>query len=480
MGIKNQLCRLALMTVLLLIIFPLISLAAENTETPVVMFDQKSRLTLDQCITLALKNNRQRSVSKTAVTIAEAQHQQALSAYWPQINARYYISKLKDDPNLIIPGQTIDASSAMSSASPTVIQIPEQDVKLMNRDSQVSNLELIYPIYMGGKRNAIKEQSKLGIRAAQLSDQRTDLQVTAEIKKYYFASILAARLLAIGEEHMDRFKSAMELTEYLYKHGGGRVKETDNLRIKVVFAGIRSAVEELRSNEELSKAALVNYMGLEWNSDFELADTKIPFSSNREGLEKLVTDAYRSNYDWRMLEVVIQAGSAKIKEAQSGHLPTVAFIANLSHIENSYNKGLMTDKNRDPWSVAVGIELPIFKGFHTVNAKREAEARLNQLEDQKILLKGGIALQVKDVYLKMRRAAAQVDAMTEAVQTAFENRHLINRAYSEELADTQEVIEAQLLESVINAQYNKALYDHAAGELELAFILGTSIQNILQ
>jgi outer membrane protein len=70
--------------------------------------------------------------------------------------------------------------------------------------------------------------------------------------------------------------------------------------------------------------------------------------------------------------------------------------------------------------------------------------------------------------------------MTEAVQTAFENRQLINKAYSEELVDTKEVIEAQLMESVINARYNKALYDHAAGELELAFILGTSIQTIIQ
>jgi len=38
---------------------------------------------LEECLDIALKNNRQRLVSKFAIDIAEAQHKQALSAYWP-------------------------------------------------------------------------------------------------------------------------------------------------------------------------------------------------------------------------------------------------------------------------------------------------------------------------------------------------------------------------------------------------------------
>jgi outer membrane protein len=45
-------------------------------------------LTLEECIEIALKNNRRRPASRYAVELAEAQHKQALSTYWPQLNAR--------------------------------------------------------------------------------------------------------------------------------------------------------------------------------------------------------------------------------------------------------------------------------------------------------------------------------------------------------------------------------------------------------
>src|ERR1700685_1819970 len=47
--------------------------------------------------------NRRRPAARFAVTMAEAQHRQALAGYWPQISAKGGWIQLSQDPNFIFP-----------------------------------------------------------------------------------------------------------------------------------------------------------------------------------------------------------------------------------------------------------------------------------------------------------------------------------------------------------------------------------------
>ena len=61
------------------------------------------------------------------------------------------------------------------------------------------------------------------------------------------------------------------------------------------------------------------------------------------------------------------------------------------------------------------------------------------------------------------------------MKAAGENRDLNSRAYQSELVDTQEVIKAELLESLMTAQYFKNRYDHAALQSQLTLVIGTEV-----
>jgi outer membrane protein len=97
-----------------------------------------------------------------------------------------------------------------------------------------------------------------------------------------------------------------------------------------------------------------------------------------------------------------------------------------------------------------------------------------------VLLREGIALQVKDVFLQMVRSQEQRDAMEEAVKAAEENRDLNERAYQQELVETKDVIEAQLVESFMKANNEKTLYDHIEARARLEFVVGKEIESALQ
>jgi outer membrane protein TolC len=137
----------------------------------------------------------------------------------------------------------------------------------------------------------------------------------------------------------------------------------------------------------------------------------------------------------------------------------------------------MTDRNKNSWTLGLKMELPVFEGFRTEERIKEALARDNKLKQDSLLLKDGVALQVKDAYLQVLRSQGQVVAIKAALAAAGENRELNERAYQEELVDTKDVIEAQLIEFFINGQYQKALYDNKVSRIALEFIVGKSIMD---
>jgi outer membrane protein len=72
--------------------------------------------------------------------------------------------------------------------------------------------------------------------------------------------------------------------------------------------------------------------------------------------------------------------------------------------------------------------------------------------------------------------AQKQKASTEAASAASEeNRTLNELAYREELVETKDVIEAQLTESLMKAQYRKALYDCLEARASLDFVLGAQL-----
>jgi outer membrane protein len=467
-------------------------LAVEEVQPVRADGQRLNALTLMDCMEIALGKNRSRGVSRFSLEIAEAQHRQALSGHWPQISNKAAYSIMDEDPNFVFPAKSFQMpASTVVATVPGLGQIPinvpassynipKQNVKLMDNKNFYNTLSLTIPIYTGGQVSAIVKQAEQGIKAAKEEAKRTDLQITYDVTRYYYGAVLARELVRIARDSLARMEVTLELTERLYTQGSGRVKKTDYLRNKTVVEWLRSTLKELEGREQLAKAALTNAMGIPWDTQVEPAEKDIPFTSAKADLKDLVSEAYLFNPDWASLDAGLIAAEAKIREAGSGHLPKIGLFGNFTHIENSYDQGIVTSENRNAWSVGIGIEIPLFNGLRTVNEVREMRARLGRLKEQQLLLKEGIALQVKHVFIQMMSAQEQKGSTEAAALSAEENRSLNERAYQEELVETKDVIEAQLIESLMKAQYQKSLYDNVEARASLAFIVGRELTEMIQ
>jgi len=446
----------------------------------------QQKLALADCIRIALEKHQSLNVSEASVAMAEAQYQQAMSAYWPRIAAEVNASRADQDRTFKMDGQFnlpsgITSNPALGPLGAALAQpIPiKMDVKLFDRDMVTSSLNLTYPIFTGMKREAIVGQAEKGVKIAEEGRRKTNLEIVRDVKKYYYAAQFAIQMEQLADDTLERFKALEDLTERLYQHGSMRVKKTDYLRTKTTTAITRTMRSEAQYARELAHEALGNAMGQEWDASYSLAEAADASPLSGE-LKQLVDSAHTFNPDIQQLKLAVQISDDQITEARSGYYPMIGFQAEVHDIQTDYKSGLTNAVNRDGWTIGIGMQWNLFDGFQTTGKVNQAKAQQRKLESQQVLLDQGIALQVKQQFLSIKSASTQTKDSQEAVGYASENRKLHVRAYQDELVETKDVIEAQIVETFAQGTHYRSRYALEMGLLSLEYLLGSNVGELNQ
>jgi outer membrane protein len=461
-------------------------------------------LTLAKAIELARAHNSRALASGSGVEIAEARQQQARSALWPQVNANVSYTHYDQAPNFVFPSSsfaipamtipipslpvTIPANAfgpgfppvnvplmTPSGAIPipsSAIQVPEQNVKLLDPDILLTTLEAIYPIYTGGLAQGRIAQAKAGAEAARQERRATDAEVVYDTTRAYYGVVLARQMLKTAGDTLARMEATMDLTESLYKNGSGRVKKTDWLRNKSMVETIRTLVIDLQGREQTARAALAALVEQGDAASLDVSDAELPFDAAPCDMPSSLTRAASENPMVGQVTAGLRAADAGLKVARAGHLPKVGLFASASFLANGYDKGLATPENRVRLGVGVGVDVPLFQGFRVVGEQAEAKAAHKQLEQQLQLARTGIAFETTRACTDMTQTGQGVKSTSEALTAASENRELNLRAYQEDLVDTKDVIEAQLIEALLAGQHHKMLYDRLEAKARLDKLFG--------
>ncbi len=459
-----------------------------------------------------MEKNHSRPASRFAIAIAEAQHRQALAAYWPQISAKAGVEQMEHAPAFVypatemyIPSQTITTPAGQATvtipanafgpgAPPVSVQlpvafpsqtittpaqefaVPAQNVKLMNPTTTTVEGDLKWLLWDGGMRRGFTDQALGAEDAAKAEAHRTDLELTDSVTRLYYGAVLAKQLHALGSDTLARMETTLNVTENLYKDGTGTVTKADYLDNQVMVDVIRSVVANLEENEEATEAALAYTMGLPWSASVEPADGEIPFDPSTVKLDDLVATAYEFNPDWEKLSAGLRALEGERKTAESGHYPRLALTGSLHRYWNTYGAGLAVSPNLQGWTVGAGVEIPIFDGLLTSAKVAEAQAKINQLKDQRLELKEGIGLQLRQLFLELDASEKSCAEMRDAMTAATDDEDVTTRGYANGLLTTEKMIRTQMQRAVVSSAYYKAVYDHRALQSQIDTTVGRQVQ----
>ena len=491
------------------IFFFLFSTLALNAE------DKK--LSLDECLKTAFEKNRRLEISKVQMQIAQNKYEQVLTSFYPIINAKlggFYINKgyqfktpgstITLDPQFVDLQSTALAQSQLSlqGISPDTVgqdnylaafaatksqigsnisglKVDEQVVDVTSKWTGTGSLDLIYPLYTGGKRRAYKKIQSLGVENAKTSNDQTVMDVIFDIKKLYYLSVMTGELVVTVNTLIDEMNVSLEIVEKSYKTDKNlEISKADYLKHKMAVEQVKLIKMQIEKNKRDLSRALAFVVGMEGNvgvipksadlSEFPLINLNL----NDHDIESKVISF---NPDWKNLERTINMQAENIKISKSEYSPTIALVGNLGFLENNKDLGNVLNIDQRNYTVGLVMEIPIFNGFLTKKKIAEKKLEMLALKSQSLLVKDALKMEVVNLLNQLASISNELKLEEDSFLLSLELIEAQNVAYNIDKKKWEDLLNAQTYSAFISAQISLMKFEKLVVQCKLNKLIGNEI-----
>lgn len=392
-------------------------------------------LTLDECRSLAIQNNKELQIAGEKVRVAGYDKQAALTKYFPQVSAMGTYMRNQKDINLLDDKTVAGLGKLLPIDVGAFTHLDIQNVWL-------GNVSLVQPVFMGGKIIAYNQITKY---AKELAQSMNDLKLQDVIYKTdeaYWQVVSLVNKKKLANSYVSLLRKMDTDVQALIEEGVAT--QVDGMSVRVKLNQAEMAQTKVDNGLALSRMALAQLCGLPLEESLALADENIeslPESASSTGSYS-VEEAFINRQELKSLDYAVRIYKKKEKIALAEHLPSVALTANyLVTNPNSFN-GFKNDFG-GMFNVGVAVQVPIsgwWEGTYKRNAAR-AETHIKQLELDDA--KEKIELQVNQSVYKVNEAGKKLTASSRNKEKAEENLRHANIGFEEGVIPALNLMEAQ-------------------------------------
>ncbi len=408
---------------------------------------QERVLSLSECRDLAVRNNKELSISKEKINLASQEKKAAFTKYFPQVSANGAYMWNQKDLNLLDMGAL---SSSLSSSLGGLAQLPAlqnafatiNDIQHLDiQNVWIGNVSLVQPVFMGGK---IVNYNQIASYAKELAESMNDLQLQELIYKTdetYWQVISLVNKKKLADSYVSLLSKMNEDISAMIAEG--IATEADGLSVKVKLNEAEMAQTKVNNGLALTRMLLAQICGLPLEEDIRLADENLnDFPVSDQTVAADLNEAFMNRGELRSLDLAKKIYSRKERIVLSDMLPNVAFAANYFVTNPNVFNGFKNDF-AGMFNIGVIVKVPIsawWEGSYKRNAAR-AETRIKALEWEDAREK--IELQVNQSVYKANEARKKLESTYRNMDSAEENLRHANFGFEEGVIPALNLMEAQ-------------------------------------
>ena len=402
----------------------------------------QQKVTLEEAIDLALKNNPAVKVARDQVSIAEAKNTQARSSLYPQANvlSKYFFSN--NLPSMYpLDGVSVPVMNNGTPTGDNVIMHPMAPYPDRSRDVLTFDLNMVYPLYAGKKRvNAVASTEKL--KEAYTSDQKnTEEELRLKVKTAYYNNLLLIEVIDVYHQILDQLNKHLELAKIAYKEGVR--SEFDVLNFESKIEEFRHRLVEMEGKKVIAETALKNLLALPDTMHIAVTGTLADYTRQSGMPVLLLDDVRKGNYKLQSLQYFKDVLDRKKKIEAAGKLPVIFTFGNY-HIYHGMDFPPFDKTWRNGFALGVGLKINLFDGNMTKGKVEEMNATIDRINNYQ----EGLDLQLRYRYNKamedIRSLQAQKKAADDHLQVAEKAYHIAEVGYENGVITNIELNDAQL------------------------------------
>ncbi|MGN6247689.1 MAG: TolC family protein [Ginsengibacter sp.] len=427
---------------LFLFILPSVLLAQQQDSLPVLQNG-----TLQNCIQYAIKHNPDIQNAALNEQITEAQIQNKLSDWYPQINFTYNLQHNIQLPTFIFNGNVSHSGSYNTSGANFSLtqNIFNRDVLLASRTSKDVRL------------------------SANENTEAQKIDLAASVSKAFYDLILTQQQLKVTDEDILRIQQSLKDAYYQYQ--AGIVDKTDYKRATI---SLNNAKAQKKFGEESLKskyAYLKELMGYPTERNFE-----VEYDTTQMENQVLMDTTQAVNYNNR-IEIQQLQTREKLQQYNLQYYKW-SFLPNLYAFGN-YNLNYLNNKFSKLYSrafpnsyIGLTLSLPIFQGGKRIQEIKQAQFEIDQAQNNIRSFEHQVNTEYESAMSTYKSNLYNFYSLKENLSLANEVYEVIRLQYRSGVKAYLDVITAESDLRTAQINYYNALYQVLSSKIDVEKSLG--------
>lgn len=411
-------------------------------------------ITLDDAISISLKQNKIVQVARLGVDKANAQVAEALGSALPTLGVTAGYTRNLQLPVFFLP------NFDNPSSGPTAVTIGLKNQYQVQAQAQQLLFNSAVLTGIGA--------SKIYRQAAQAQLAAAEAQAVTETKKRFYGALLTRELDTIARATLANAEETYRTIGALFKEG--LVAEFDQIRTEVALDNIRPLVTDAQLAYSNALGALVVQLGLDPTDSIvpvgEFSDVAVTTLAQDEATRR----ALQSNYELKALDYQVRVLKEFIDISRSDYYPTVSLFGmwqNQGQSE-SFSNWISASSS----AVGVNFSLNIFNGFRTKAKVEQSSVDYLTIQQQYAQLTDFTRFQVRTTLNTLLSARLRIDAQKSTVRQAERGLEISRIRYSEGTGNLLEISDAETALARARVNRVQALHDYVVAVAEYERILG--------
>ncbi|MCQ9052665.1 TolC family protein [Vibrio diabolicus] len=410
-------------------------------------------ITFDTAWQLLLENNYSLKAQRSNVENYQYQESATSNLNLPQVTIGANYTRL--DTDITLSGKQI----LDSTESPISIPIPlppavvgaiaNTTSTITERDIFSSSIRAIWPIFTGGRISAAQSAAEGKTDEAKsqlLMEQQARFE---DLSKYYFSVVLAKEVLATRQAVEAGLKKHRDFAIKLEEQG--QIAHVERLQAEASLD--KASVETRKAASDLSIAQAALGKLLAQDDAVEPAESLF-INDSLPPLTAFVDQTLLTYPGLDLLSAKHKQASSLIKAEKGKYYPEVYLYGDYS----LYEDDSLASQMKPDWLVGVGVSIPLIESTGRSEKVKAAQSVVSQVDSLKSQAKQDLSLLVQKTYLEAQQAIDEVQGLESSIELANENLRLREKAFTQGLSSSLDVVDAQLYVASIETQRSAARF----------------------
>ncbi len=327
----------------------------------------------------------------------------------------------------------------------------------------VVNANFVMPIYTGGKINAANKAAKIEFEEAHVQRSVKQDELFCNLVEVYFGVVLSNHAVNVRQEVYNTMQEHLSDAEKLKTNG--MISNAEYLHAVVYCSESERELKKAIRNNTITIDALLNTLSIDTLGEIKPV-SQLFYQKEIESLNYYLEKGKQNSELLELIKHKKDLAQQGYKVEKANYLPTIAAMGTY----------VVADKDFSPYmpdyTVGVGLNWTVFDGTARSKKVKAAKYRQDQVDRYYSQTELDISLAIHKYHQEVNMQLEQLIDLESASKFASEYSRVRKKAFSEGMATSTEVSDANLALAKVKIEKLQAIYNYDVSIAKLLYYSG--------